>query len=354
MGKKIKTGDRVLLWALALLLSAGGILLTFFPAPRFSPAENRLLADLPVLTVKGLTGGTYTAALDTYATERCPLRLPLRQGNALLQLALGKRESGDVILCRDGSLARRTPTDERVWQRNLFALRALSAQGFTVAIAPRRIDARAEVLPRTYDTREDLAPWATLTATLPQSITFPALTQDAHWYRTDHHWSTAGAYEAYFLLGEALGYTPYPETDFARKTVSTSFYGTSAGASGIPFLSPDAIELWHYNGENDLCVRYDGQSGQLYDLQALHTRDGYAVFQGGNHAVTEISLGNRPTLLVIKDSFANSLLPFLARHFNIIAIDPRYGNIDPIAIPHDRALVLCGMQTLCQTAFFKA
>ena len=353
MGKKITVGNRVLIAFAALFLATGCFSLTIFPASRFSESENRMLVELPAFTVKEFASGNYASSLDVYAAERLPFRIPLRHGRSLLQLALGKHETGGVILCRDGSLARRIEVNNRVWHQNLTALQALEKQGYTVAIAPRRIDARAEVLPLTYNAEDDRAPWGELKSALPNSLLLNTLTEDAQWYRTDHHWSTAGAYEAYCLLGDALGYTPTPESGFQRKTVSTAFYGTSASAASLPFLPPDCIELWHYDGEEALTVHYDGTIGVLYDLSKLDTRDGYAVFQGGNHARTEITKGDRPTLLVIKDSFANSLLPFLAQHFNVLAIDPRYGNADLSTLRFDRALVLCGMQTLCQTTFLK-
>lgn len=353
MGRKAKSGNRCLIWIAALFLCVGSLSLSLFPAPCFSECENRFLSEIPAITGNGIADGSYTAALDTYAAERFPFRIPLRQARALLQIALGKQEVGGVILCRDGSLARRIGVNRRIQQQNMTALQGLAAQGFTIAIAPRRIDARAESLPLDYDPSADLALWTELAEALPSAITFPSLTEDAHWYRTDHHWSTAGAYAVYCQLGKQLGYTPYPESDFERETVSTSFYGTSAGAAGLPFLTPDRIELWHFANENALSVFYDGKAGALYDRSKLHTRDQYAVFQGGNHALTEITTEGLPTLLVIKDSFANSLLPFLARHFSIVALDPRYGDPDLSDLRPNRSLVLCGMQTLCEAAFVK-
>ena len=59
----------------------------------------------------------------------------------------------------------------------------------------------------------------------------------------------------------------------------------------------------------------------------LETRDKYALFFGGNHAQIKISTPTETdnTLLVLKDSYANSFIPFLAQHYRkIIMIDPRY------------------------------
>ncbi|MBQ8357318.1 MAG: hypothetical protein IJX39_05855 [Clostridia bacterium] len=360
--KKSHQWDQVLLFALALFLGVGGLALSLFPAARFSEKENRNLAEFPALTTAGLADGSYTAALDTYAAERFPGRLTLRGARALYQLSQGRYEVGGVLLCTDGSLCKRMTVNERAYGQNLSALQKLCnryGEKLTIAIAPRRIDARTEVLPALYDQSENSGAWEGLSTALPDAVTFPNLTADAHWYRTDHHWSTAGAYAAYCALGEHLGYTPYSKESFTIETVSESFSGTSDAAAGIPFIAPDHIELYRYEGDADFTVRKGKNPAPFtgfYDFERLATRDQYSVFLGGNCGVLEITeASDRPTLLVIKDSFANALLPFLARHFNIVAVDPRYTDedIEAYAENADRVLVLCNMQTITESAVFK-
>jgi hypothetical protein len=77
---------------------------------------------------------------------------------------------------------------------------------------------------------------------------------------------------------------------------------------------------------------------------------------GGNYATLTVDQGEsdtRPTLLLIKDSFANALMPFLARHFRILAVDPRYAkpDFDVLFQKADRALLLCGLGTLTEGSF---
>ena len=355
MHYKKQRGNKIL-----LLLSAGAILfgclsLSCFPAARFSARENRVLAAFPQPSVASVADGNYTAALDAYATDRFPFRIPLRTARSGLLIATGRQEAGDVLLCTDGSLCKRAQVNERAYQKNLTVLQDLCAtygDRFTVAIAPRRIDARAEVLPSLYDNGENAAPWSLLQHSLPNAVTFSMLTADAHWYRTDHHWTTQGAYQAYRHLGQTLGYAPLPEESFTAETVSTTFYGTSHAAAGIPFITPDTIQLYRYDGDVAYTVKKDGEPAPFtgfYDRERLNTHDGYGVFFGGNCGTLEITdQTERPTLLVIKDSFANALLPFLARHFHVIALDPRYEKADLAthAATADRILFLCGMQTL--------
>lgn len=362
MKKRKRIGDKILLWAISFVLLFGGVSLTFFPAARVSERENRVLAEMPQLSASNVADGSYATGLDTYAAERFPLRVPLRAARAAVQIGMGKQEVCGVLFCTDGSLCKRITTNERAYAQNLAAIQKLQStcgERLTVAVAPRRIDARTEVLPPLYDTREDAAVWETLQAHVPDAVTFSALTADAHWYRTDHHWTTEGAYGAYCQLGAALGYTPFTMQAFTKETVSTSFRGTTDAAAGLPFVSPDTIELYRYAGDTAYTVQKDGNPAPFagfYDTDKLRTRDQYAVFLGGNCGVLEITDGtDRPTLLVIKDSFANSLMPFLARHYNITAIDPRYctAPITDFTKNADQILFLCGMQTLCTAAILK-
>ena len=361
--RKTQKWDALLLFLTATVLLLGGVGLTFFPAPRFSAAENRRLAAFPTASVHALANGTYTAGLDDYATERVPFRGICRTLNASCALALWRRESHGVILCRDGSLCRRTEINETAFRQNLSALsrlpKVLGKLPLAVAVAPRRIDARSEVLPTLYDTAREQALWQELPA---GTATFLDATNDTYWYRTDHHWTSEGAHFAYVRLSRYLGYAPYAANEFTPVTLSKSFLGTSAAAAGFPEITPDTVSVWRYEGDGDYRVLRDGVSAAfqgLYDLAKLREQDQYSLFLGGNCGLLQIDRGEgdeRPLLLVVKDSFANTVLPFLARHYRILAVDPRYyaGSL-PLPLDElDQVLVLCGMQTLTQTPFFTA
>lgn len=354
-------GEKFLLIGTVSILLVGGVGLSLFPAARFSATENRHLAAFPVLSVEAVASGAYTAALDDFATERLPFRGICRHVYATSERALLRGESHGVILCRDGSLCRRLPVNEQAYERNLAALprlqRALGALPLTVAVAPRRIDVRSEVLPALYDTAREQGVWEKLPAGV---VTFLDATDDAKWYRTDHHWTAEGAYFAYVKLSRYLKYVPFPESDFLPEAASESFLGTSAAAAGFPRITPDTVRVWRYDGDQSYRVLRDGKPAAftgLYDGEKLLGSDQYSLFLGGNCGTLQIDLGEgdtRPTLLVIKDSFANSVLPFLARHYRILAIDPRYrtGALSTFAKKADAALVLCGMQTLTEAPFF--
>ena len=182
-----------------------------------------------------------------------------------------------------------------------------------------------------------------------------------YYYRTDHHWTTKGAYTAYRLLARELGYEPYDEDFFRKETVATDFLGTSFSRSSLPkdMTVPDLLTLYRYDGDDSAVVtdKTTGVAQQgLYERSALDRYDKYRIFLGGNHAHLSIELlpenqETREKLLIVKDSFANSLIPFLALHFDLEVIDPRYATVSQMRElceqeEFGRTLVLCSLDTL--------
>ena len=103
---------------------------------------------------------------------------------------------------------------------------------------------------------------------------------------------------------------------------------------------------------DNLKVTADGKEIPLYDMSAAGEKDKYKVFLGGNYGETTITGGcnNGKTLLIIKDSFANSLVPFLTADYeNIIMLDLRYymGSAKQLAADKgaDEILFVCEMSS---------
>ena len=126
-------------------------------------------------------------------------------------------------------------------------------------------------------------------------------------------------------------------------------------------MRPDKIELYRFAGDTDFTVIRDGTPAAFagfYDTEKLTRRDQYTVFLGGNAGVTEVRQGEgdaRPVLLLYRDSYGNALIPYLARHFRILAVDTRYTSapLSSFLDGADLTLVFCGMQSLSETAMFR-
>ena len=148
------------------------------------------------------------------------------------------------------------------------------------------------------------------------------------YYRTDHHWTTLGAYYGYAATARALQLTPESPEAYRPETVSTSFYGTVYSSSGVRWVAPDSIQIY-VPAENVQLVRYDtadGTDSPVYDMSKLETKDKYSMFLGGNTSRLVIRTGAEGgKLLVIRDSFADCELPFFFSHYSEIhVLDLRY------------------------------
>lgn len=148
-------------------------------------------------------------------------------------------------------------------------------------------------------------------------------------YHLDHHWTTDGAFIAYNNIISKLGYNALEKNNFNVKTVSNDFYGTLYSKTNDYTRKPDSIKVYEYN--NNLNVYYaddNKNTNSLYEFDYLNKKDKYSLFLDNNHSlivITNNSIDNNNELVVIKDSFANSLVPFLANHYKKVhVIDPRY------------------------------
>lgn len=151
------------------------------------------------------------------------------------------------------------------------------------------------------------------------------------YFRTDHHWTALGAYYSYEAICEALGYEPVPLEDF-------EVWDQGEFEGSIYWKAPNPRKLrldnvYAYIPDGDIeCLTTTGKSGGsptplLVDTRerALNTK--YLTFLGTDYALTTVtnnSIPDGPTCIVIKDSFGNPLVPFLAATYHkVYAIDYR-------------------------------
>ena len=114
---------------------------------------------------------------------------------------------------------------------------------------------------------------------------------------------------------------------FDIKKFSDSFYGTLYSKALDEDAVPDTMEIPEKLPEAEITC--DGKEiSEVYDRSKQDQKDKYAVYFGGNYGEVDIQMkdpGNDRTLLIFKDSFANSMVPFLMKDYaRIRMIDLRY------------------------------
>lgn len=292
-----------------VLLFAMPIVHAVVPDETFSEVENRPLAARPELAASSVFSGRYMDELERYLSDQFPARAKWVGVRASLLHALGVREFHDTIVA-DGVYYQRFALAEDTFS---FAERIEPLS--TLMILPTKAtfwDGAARTgLP---DERAALGK-------LPTIDVVPALSRATKaYYDSDHHLTSEGAYAAYLAYCEAEGLTPVARYD---ETTVPDFHGSLEAQSGLPSDGEDFSYVCFPEGTR---VDYDDEGpADGLDLTKLAHRDKYAVYLSGNHGHLTIHGAGEGTLTVVKDSFANAILPYLAAHYETIEVyDPRY------------------------------
>lgn len=353
----------IFLVLLASIIAFFSVSYIFVSAKSFSEEENRALQTFPRFTVEKLLDGTYTRQLHDYYSDQINLRTLMVELKASFELLMGKNENNGILYGQDGYLIETHPYTEdnyRYLENNLSKIERLMSileeNGISTSsvLVPRKVDVLTSYLPPYYSPDRNAEAWKVVGSS-HVSLTDALKTEENSFYKTDHHWTSEGAYIAYRELGNLLGYSPRSYSTFDVISLSGSFLGTTYSSSGFFFVSPEeikapSIDVERYKTEIvDIELTFDG----LYDDSYLTKKDKYSVFLSGNNAHVKIydTQGeDKPTLLLIKDSYSHSLVPYLCEHYNIELIDPRYytGSIEDYILENDidRVLFLFGLDTL--------
>lgn len=365
----------ILAAALALLLDAAFLLKR---DRAFSPLENRNLRQRPALTLKGLTSGRFETDFDTWLSDQFPLRDGWIALKSTVDRLAGRTESNGVYLGRDGWLIQGfTAPDEADYRRLTDALTAFLNRHGDIAqyvmVAPTAVTALADRLPALADADGESA-WldrlaGDLSGTPARFIdlrpAFEAAKADTRlYYRTDHHWTSDGAYVAYLELSKAAGLAG-GSSAFERRLLSSDFQGTLSAASGFRMGDREDLYAWLPGESAPQCVvtwvEENRRSASPYRVECLDTRDQYAVFLGGNFAQVRIetTVNNGRVLLVLKDSYANCLIPLLIQDYQkLVIVDPRYftGDLEALMSAEDvnELLLLYNAETLASDTALRA
>jgi hypothetical protein len=335
-----KISDRVQIAVFVSFIGIFSLLNLILPDKAFSERENRVLQPAPKFSLYSLFSGKFTAEFENYTTDQFALRDAWTTLKARAEILSGKRENNGVYLCEDDTLIERFEfTTPGQADKNISAVNAFTkVAGIDVyfALIPGAAEIWSDRLPENAPnySQAELIVRAYSESGAKNVDMLGALSEYSSeyiFYGTDHHWTSLGAYYGYTALMKAMGMSADPIESFDRKTVSASFYGTVYSTSGISWSPPDSIEIFAEPGGDVSYERYESASvtvpGKIYDESFLEKKDKYSMFMGGNAPLEIIRTGvsEAPKLLVIRDSYMDSLTPFLLTSFSALhIIDLRY------------------------------
>ncbi|MDT9717884.1 DHHW family protein [Paenibacillus sp. ClWae2A] len=363
---------------LSMLLYIGVIVIlnVVTPDKTLSESENRVLERRPFFSLQSFISGAFTIDYEKYVIDQFAMRDYWIGIKTDTDRVLGKRESNGVYLGSEGHLIQsfRSPVDADVKDRftAIHAFhKAMPELRKSIMLAPTAATLYQDKLPvfaPVDGEHSELNKARKWIERMEPGIHFidvyAALNEkreDSIYYKTDHHWTTQGAYYAYQAWCIQMRFVPQAKEEFEIRQVTDVFYGSLYSKSGYRHVQPDRIDLFVPKAGTEMKVEYVEENiitKSLYKLDNLDKKDKYTVFMDGNHALVRITSKHEggKKLLVVKDSYANSFIPFLTNHFTEIdVIDLRYYDESLTELAQDRQydemLMLYNIQTFFDDPF---
>ena len=329
------------------------------PDRSYSELENTTLSQRPALTqftAKGLN--SYFTAYTKYVKDQVAGRDQWISLQSVVETTLlQKQQNGGILLGREHMMFPRTygllSSEERTLPKNTAALTSLCQRypgKVNVLLAPAASDIYKENVPANAPLLDEDGYLDQLSAAVQAAggrfvdvrQTLTAHKSEYIYYRTDHHWTSYGAYIGYKAAASAMKFTAYNEDKFSVEHASNEFRGTLYSKTLDNSITPDTIDIYALaNNEPQVKVSVyksgaepDSTYASLYFREFLDVKDKYSTFLGQNVPRIDIDSdipqeNDKGSLLIFKDSYAHSLIPFLAKNYShITVLDLRYINSD--------------------------
>lgn len=359
-------GKKWTVMTFSFILAAGLAGLLFLPKDSFSETENRTLAAFPRFSLLPKEGIAVQA--EQYLQDHFPLRssfLSLRTGFAIFS---GSREVNGVYIL-DGQMAEQfgEVSEARLAQSlaeaEAFARRFPGPVSLMLIPTSAGIDrdllpdsivepSQKALLDRIYESSSERL------GTIDCYSLLAANHDRRLYYRSDHRWTTMGAYFGYSACGDQLGFTPLSADRFNIQHAAHDFRGSLYHKTLYTGPLPDTIDIYSFpNSSPEPSVetyRYGegtvSRSG-LYCREMLAGSDPYALFLGEPAPVVTVRTGLKkaPRLLIMRDEYASAMVPFLALHYSTITlVDPTLleGPLEELIDfqDYDQALLCCSLK----------
>ena len=300
----------------------------FLPKTDFSETEKRYLADSPALSWDSVASGEWGSEAETYMADHIPGRNFFVGLNAYFDLLTGRQAGKDIRIHGDRLIEAPVAQDSDAIQRNMASINSFAQnidQTVDLMIVPSAGWACG------LDGYSDEAMIADIYAAAEQKIRTVNVTDvfGGHsdlYFKTDHHWNSTGAHAAYRAYMTLLD-REYMESEDFEKAVFGSFQGSTYSRSALWLTPAENLELW-YGSENLTVINAEteGSHEGVFYWERLEEADKYTVFLDGNHSLVRIQNPEKEgKLLVIRDSYSNSLGCFLAESYGeVVLVDLRY------------------------------
>lgn len=320
------------------------IVTALLPKKERSEIENKPLQKMPSISAKTVFNRKYMNDLEIYVSDHFAGRLGWIKSKTILETSLGKRERNGIYILKNRLVEQISEPDYESIDKSIAAVNKFAGENDVPVffmIVPTSAEIYADGLPKNAPNPNQRDVINYVYRSFEKGVTtldvYPVMESNKFqyiYYRTDHHWTTRGAYLAYAAAGKKMGYTPLPEDKYDIEHASDEFQGTFYSKALYDKVEKDTLDIWHPSeGEAAHQVSITSQYGEepkvydsMYFREYLGVKDKYAAFLGTNTPIVSIKTENEGgKLLILKDSYAHCYAPFLTEHYSeITLVDMRY------------------------------
>lgn len=356
----------------AIILLALPVATIIAPKSEFSEMENRTLASFPKLSLKTIADRSFMNGVETYFADHFIGRDFWVGVKGESEYISGKRENNGIFICDDRLIENLPEPDAKRTENNIEAIRKFvenNKKPTYLMLVPTAVSIYSDSLPygaQTWDQREYISG---VTKSLNGVVNTIDVYGDLYsnrneniYYKTDHHWTTMGAYIAFKEAASRMGLGASAKNQYNINNVTHDFYGTLYSKAGYRNVSPDIISVFEKQGEQaetEVSV-FNGMATETYNsmyfTEYLETKDKYRLFLGQNQPVVTIKTNAKTDkkIVLFKDSYAHCFVPFLADCYSeITMVDLRYINAKYTNFvnveDYDHVLLLYNVDTFGQT-----
>lgn len=335
---------RIVVIIVCVLVASFSIGTLIAPKKEYSENENRHLTIFPAFSTQSFFEGEYIEAVENFLTDHFLLRDSFMNLYASVLKAEGKTEINNVYLGSEGYLIEKTD-DYKNLDKIIDKVNTLGNKleaNIWLMLVPTSVTVYSDKLPQNAVCASEIAAINTIYNQVSSNINCIDVTEallenkDKYnlYYKTDHHWTTYGAYVAYVEYCKKVGLNSFDIGEYNIKEISKTFYGTVFSKVNDTTVMPDSMHV--FNKARDLSITYQKEiSNSLYKQEYLQKKDKYSYFLNNiNDVITiennqiknaDASPYKGKVLLVVKDSYANCFIPFLTDYYEkIVVLDTRY------------------------------
>ena len=325
----MKIREKIILITLSILTIFLVNMFIFNKKIEFSENEFRYLAKFNAITFESILNRDTMDNIEEYLSDHFPLREEFIKLKNRVELLLGKNKINGVYITDSYLIEEYLGFDKKdqfIDVINTFKDNNKDIK-ISLMLVPTSISVNDKYLNKYSKTNEqikDIEYVYNKTNTNNISVIEELRKSKKQvYYYTDHHWTTYGALIAYNKFMNK-------SDELELKKVSSKFKGTLYSKI---LISDTLDDIYIYEVPYNIKVTYDlGNEKKvkdtLYNMSYLDKKDKYSLFLDNNNPLIKIEnedLKTKNNILVVKDSYANSFVPFLTNDYHTIhVIDPRY------------------------------